>query len=260
MDDEAFLTDTAAVLAALPGVRAVTLGGSRAQGTPRPDSDWDLAIYYRERFDPQVLRDVGWAGEVSEIGGWGGGVFNGGAWLRIDGRRVDVHYRDLTVVEHEMDEAEHGRFRIEPLLFHMAGIPSYLVVGELTINRVLHGSLPRPGYPAALRERAPHVWWNNADLVFGYAANNHAARGRPAQCLGLLVLAVTQTAHAILAARGQWVTNEKTLLTRGGLDSVNQVIAEPASSPPDLIRTVAATRQLCEATLRAAIGGDLPSR
>jgi hypothetical protein len=50
------------------------------------------SVYYRARFDPQTLRDVGWPGEVTEIGGWGG-VFNGGAWLDIDGRRTDVHYR-----------------------------------------------------------------------------------------------------------------------------------------------------------------------
>lgn len=47
LPDQAFLDTTADRLAALPTVRAVTLGGSRAQGTERPDSDWDLAIYYR---------------------------------------------------------------------------------------------------------------------------------------------------------------------------------------------------------------------
>lgn len=44
--NRAFLDQTADVLAALPAVKAVTLGGSRAQGTERPDSDWDLAVYY----------------------------------------------------------------------------------------------------------------------------------------------------------------------------------------------------------------------
>jgi predicted nucleotidyltransferase len=34
-------------LAGVPGVAAVVLGGSRAAGTHRPDSDWDLGIYYR---------------------------------------------------------------------------------------------------------------------------------------------------------------------------------------------------------------------
>jgi predicted nucleotidyltransferase len=45
LPDQTFLDTTADRLAALPAVRAVTLGGSRAQGTERPDSDWDLAIY-----------------------------------------------------------------------------------------------------------------------------------------------------------------------------------------------------------------------
>src|SRR4051795_8732734 len=113
LSDAAFLDMTADRLAALPAVQAVALGGSRAQGTARPDSDWDLAIYYRGSFEPQHLRDLGWPGEVFEIGGWGGGVFNGGAWLTIDGRRVDVHYRDLNVVEHQLNEAEAGRFGVE---------------------------------------------------------------------------------------------------------------------------------------------------
>jgi hypothetical protein len=93
VDDHAFLDHVAGRLASLPGVAAVTLGGSRAAGTHRPDSDWDFGIYYRGHFDPQALRDLGWPGEVSEVGGWSPGVFNGGAWLEIDGRRCDVHYR-----------------------------------------------------------------------------------------------------------------------------------------------------------------------
>ncbi len=254
MDDE-FLAATVARLAGLPGVLSVALGGSRAQGTQRPDSDWDLAIYYRDTFDPQTLRDVGWPGEVSEIGGWGGGVFNGGAWLQIDGRHVDVHYRDLGVVEHELAEAQHGRFRVEPLLFHLAGIPSYLVVAELAINRVLHGSLPRPAYPVALRERAPQAWWATAEMVFGYAAANPAAQGRAAQCVGLLVQAATQSAHAVLAARGEWVTNEKALLPRAGLDAVNGIVAELTPTPDGLTSATDLTRELCATTLRSALPG-----
>jgi predicted nucleotidyltransferase len=234
-------------LAGLPGVLAVSLGGSRAQGTHRPDSDWDLAIYYRGTFDPASLRDVGWPGEVSELGGWGGGVFNGGAWLRIDGHRVDVHYRDLDVVEHELAEARSGRFRVEPLLFHLAGIPSYLVVGELAINRVLRGELPRPEYPDALRAQAPRVWWRTAEQVFGYARSGHAEHGRRAQSTGLLVQAATQSAHAVLAARGEWVTNEKTLLARAGLHDIETIVAE--SGP---VAATVAAHDLCARAVRAA--------
>lgn len=254
MDESDFLERTTDRLAGLPGVRAVSLGGSRAQGTHGADSDWDLAIYYRGEFDPRTLREVGWPGEVSEIGGWGGGVFNGGAWLEIEGHRVDVHYRDLDSVEHELAEARAGRFRIEPLLFHLAGIPSYLVVGELAINEVLRGELPRPEYPTALRESAPKVWWGLAEAAFEYAHANYAPAGRVAQCAGLLALGSTQAAHAVLAARGEWVTNEKTLLTRASLGDVDQIVAGVAPTAADLGPVVDAVRELCSAAVRDATG------
>ncbi|OQR63316.1 DNA polymerase subunit beta [Streptomyces maremycinicus] len=235
-DDRAFLADPAARLAALPHVRAVALGGSRAQGTHRADSDWDLAVYYRGSFEPAGLRAIGWEGEVSEVGGWGGGVFNGGAWLTIDGRRVDVHYRDLDVVEHEWAEAAEGRFRVEPLLFHLAGIPSYLVVAELAINQVLSGELPRPdGYPDALRRTAGERWHGTARATLAYALAHHAPAGRLAEVAGAVVTAAVQAGHGILAARGEWVTNEKRLLERAGLRGVDAVVADLRGSGPGVL-------------------------
>ncbi|MFC0629261.1 nucleotidyltransferase domain-containing protein [Kribbella deserti] len=232
-DDSAFLDRLADRLAGLPGVEAVSLGGSRAQGTNRPDSDWDLSIYYRGTFDPQDLRDVGWPGEVAEVGAWGGGVFNGGAWVHVEGRPVDIHYRDLNSVEHELAEARQGRFRTERLMFHLAGIPSYIVVGELAINQVLRGDLPQPSYPEALRENAPKVWWSLAELTFGYAADGHAAQGRLAQCAATLTVAMSYAAHAVLSARGEWTTNEKTLLSRAGLSGLDDILTDftPANLP-----------------------------
>ena len=79
-----------------------------------------------------IFDRLGWSGVVSEIGGWGGGVMNGGAWLSIEGRRVDVHYRDLNDVEHWCNEAVAGRFRKELLLFYVAGIPTYVFIRGLT--------------------------------------------------------------------------------------------------------------------------------
>ncbi|KUM81967.1 nucleotidyltransferase family protein [Streptomyces curacoi] len=239
-DDTAFLAATADRLAALPAVRAVALGGSRAQGTERPDSDWDLAIYYRGAFDPADLRALGWEGEVSELGGWGGGVFNGGAWLTIQGRRVDVHYRDLDVVERELAEAQEGRFRVEPLLFHLAGIPSYLVVAELAINRVLRGELPRPAsYPEKLRSTARDRWYGTARATLAYARANHAPAGRLTEVAGALATAAVQTGHAVLAARGEWVTNEKRLLERAGLRGVDGIIEGLRPRPEALLRAIA---------------------
>jgi predicted nucleotidyltransferase len=253
LTDQVFLDTTADRLAALPAVRAVTLGGSRAQGTHGPDSDWDLAVYYRGAFDPADLRAVGWPGEVSEIGAWGGGVFNGGAWLTIDGRRVDVHYRDLDVVEHATTEAEAGRFGVEPLMFHLAGIPTYLLVAELAINKVLRGDLPRPdGYPEALRTTAPAHWYGAATATLAYAETGHAPKGALTQVAGALALATTQTAHAVLAARGEWVTNEKGMVGRAGLDGVDALLAGLTPQPRALAGAVTRAGTLLRETLEAA--------
>ncbi|MFJ2772786.1 nucleotidyltransferase domain-containing protein [Streptomyces sp. NPDC087300] len=258
MTDEAFLDHVAERLAALTGVRAVTLGGSRGQGTHTPESDWDTAVYYRgTAFDPDELRAVGWEGEVFGLGEWGGGVFNGGAWLTVDGRSVDVHYRDLDVVERELAEAEAGRFRWEPLMFHLAGIPSYLLVAELGVNRVLHGELPRPDYPAALRAAAPGVWLGRARMRLAYARANNAPRGHRTEVAGALAVAAVEAGHAVLAARGEWVTNEKRLLERGGLRGVDDVLAALATAAGDdapraLAAALTEATELIEAAVAAA--------
>lgn len=244
MTDETFLQHVTGRLATIPGVHAVTLGGSRAQGTHTPDSDWDLAIYYRETLDLDDLREIGWPGEVSEFGGWGGGVFNGGAWFSIDNRAVDVHYRDLDVVEHELAEAEQGRFHWEPLMFHLAGIPSYLVVAELASNQVLHGTLPHPAFPEALRESAPAVWQNRAAMTLQYAKTAYAPRGQGTEVAGTLAIAAMQTAHAVLAARGEWTTNEKRMLRRAGLRGIDAIVSKLGSDPKLLVQAIIEAEKL----------------
>jgi Nucleotidyltransferase domain len=237
--DAEFCAQAGQRLAGLPGVRAVTLGGSRAAGTAGPDSDWDFAVYYRGGgFHPECLRSLGWPGEIFAIGGWGGGVFNGGAWLTAGRRRVDVHYRDLDDVEYRLAEAEAGRFDIERLLFHLAGIPTYVVLAELALNQVLHGDLPRPEYPAALRRSAPARWRADAQATLGYARTAHAARGHLADTAGAMATATCQAAHAVLAARAEWVTNEKTLVDRAGLRGIDAILAGLTAEPGNLLTAV----------------------
>jgi hypothetical protein len=233
--DAAFCAQAGERLAGLPGVQAVTLGGSRAAGTAGPDSDWDFAVYYRgDSFRPESLRSLGWPGEIFPIGGWGGGVFNGGAWLTVGHRRVDVHYRDLDDVEYRLAEARAGRFGIERLLFHLAGIPTYVVLAELALNQVLHGDLPRPGYPAALRRSAPPRWRSEAAATLEYARTGHAPRGHLADTAGAIATAACQAGHAVLAERGEWITNEKTLLDRAGLRGVDAILAGLTAEPAAL--------------------------
>ena len=117
-------------------------------------------------------------------------------------------------------------------MFHLAGIPSYIVLAELALNLVLSGDLPRPGYPPALRRSAQASWRENALATLGYARTAHADRGHVADTAGAIALAACQGAHAVLAGRGEWVTNEKTLIDRAGLRGVDDIVtglsAEPA--------------------------------
>ena len=49
---------------------------------------------------------------------------NGGASVTIEGRRVDVIYRDLDAVEHWVAEANEGRFEIDAVDGWLTGMPN----------------------------------------------------------------------------------------------------------------------------------------
>ena len=149
-----------------------------------------------------------------------------------------MHYRDLGDVEHQLAEAQAGRFGIERLLFHLAGVPTYIVVAELVLNRVLGGELPRPGYPPALREVAPRRWQADARATLGYARTVHAARGHLSDTARAIATAACQAAHAVLARRGRWVTNEKTLIDRAGLRGMDKILTGLAPDPDRLAAAI----------------------
>jgi hypothetical protein len=250
VSDDAFPAYVGERLAGLPGVRAVTLGGSRAQGTSRPDSDWDFSLYYRGSFNPDGLREFGWRGDVFPVGGWGGGVFNGGAWLTVDGRRTDVHYRDLDNVEYHLAESREGRFGIERLLFHLTGVPTYIVVAELAVRRVLSGNPPAAGeYPPALRQAAPPRWLADARRTLGYARAAHAGRAHLSDTSGAIAVALGCAAHAVLAARGEWITNDKQLIDRAGLRHADIALAGLTADPGALGRAVDTAEALIAASV-----------
>jgi hypothetical protein len=229
-------------LAAIPGVVAVTLGGSRARGEERPDSDWDFGLYYRNTLDADDVRALGYPGEVFAPGEWGS-IVNGGAWLQIDGREVDVIYRDLDEVRKWVAAAEVGRFEVRREVGYVAGISTYVLAGELAVAKVLHGSLPRPEFPAALAETAPKWWFHIAGMSL-YHADVHAARGDLTATCANITQAALATAQGRLAAKGRWVLNEKGILERAGLQAIADVIVEDATSPTRLVARARAVLEL----------------
>jgi hypothetical protein len=112
----------------------------------------------------------------------------GGAVFDLDGRHFDLHFRNLDVVEHWTHEANEGRFEVHILGFHLAGIPTYMLPGELATSRTLRGDLPRPLYPDALRRTAPPFWLGRANRELDYA-NYWAVSSNPISCAGALAKA-----------------------------------------------------------------------
>ncbi len=78
----------------------------------------------------------------------------------------------------------------------------------------------------------------------GSRAQAHAPRGAVTQVAGALALAATQTAHAVLAARGEWVTNEKGLLARAGLPAADALTTGLTPDPTALLHTLTEAERL----------------
>ena len=229
----------AAQLAAIPGVVAVTLGGSRATNTAVEGSDWDFGLYYRERLDPADIVALGWPGRVFAPGEWGD-IVNGGAWLDIDGTKVDLIYRDLGEVLRWTAAAEDGRFEIHREVGYVAGIATYILAGELALGRVLAGELPRPRFPQRLRESAPAAWFRLAAGALHFA-DVHAGRQDRAACLANLCQAALAAAQGRLAAAGEWALNEKRLVERAGLGAIQDQLGHPEQDLGILVSDVSAS-------------------
>jgi predicted nucleotidyltransferase len=202
-------------LAAIPGVVAVTLGGSRARGTERADSDWDFGLYYRDAIDADDVRALGYPGEVSQPGDWAYPM-NGGAWLTVESHKVDVLYRDLAEVERWTSEANQGRWELFRVPGYLCGMPSYALVGEASLARVLAGELVQPPFPDALASDGPEKWvWEAAFAL--EQADAHAGIGDEVACVGKCAFAIVAVAQARLLARREWALNEKGVVAKAGL-------------------------------------------
>ncbi|TYB60250.1 nucleotidyltransferase domain-containing protein [Nonomuraea sp. PA05] len=249
-------------LLAVPGVVAVVLGGSRARGTHRPDSDIDLGLYYRDRLDVAALRTLarevtGQDTDVTEPGGWGPWV-DGGGWLTVDGHRVDWIYRDLDRVHRVWQDCRAGRYEIGVQAGHPLGFYSHAYAGEVALCQVLadpSGELAAlreeaAHYPSALREALIAGLW---ECDFALTIARYGAAGRdPAYAAGALFRAVGVACQALHAAGGAWLINEKGMVASAGrLPSAPENFAERAQA---LLAGVGSTAGEIGRTIDAAAG------
>ncbi|GAB2445112.1 nucleotidyltransferase domain-containing protein [Streptosporangium sandarakinum] len=224
--DDTKLEALAGRMAEVPGVVAVVLGGSRARGTHRPDSDLDLGLYYRGEPDVTALRAlaVQEAGEQAELtapGGWGPWV-NGGGWLTVGGHRVDWIYRDLDRVHRIWADCREGRYEIGVQPGHPLGFYSHAYAGEVALCRVLAdpgGELTdlrerTRAYPPALGDALADGMWE-ADFCVELARYG-VSGADPAYAAGCLFRAVGVACQALHGHAGRWLINEKGMVASAG--------------------------------------------
>ena len=206
------------------GVQAVVLGGSRGRGTAKPDSDYDIGIYFDspDTFDIAALNAVAKDFDdahrddlCTQVGGWGPWVVGGG-WLRVDGEPVDFIYRELPRVRRVVDECTRGAFSVDYQAGHPFGFASSIYAGEVATCRILgEGAdeitqlksqlLP---YPPALKQAIVNAFAWEAGFCISIA-HKPTQRGDLAYVNGALFRGVMCLTQTLFALNEQWWLNEK---------------------------------------------------
>ncbi len=265
----------AARLAAVPGVVAVALGGSRARGTAAPDSDVDLGLYYDPATPPSratlnalahELDDRRPGDAVTAFGEWGPWI-NGGAWLTIDGTRVDWLFKDLARIRRVIHECRAGRPEIAYQLGHPHAFVSSIYLGELDCGIPLVDPdgvltelkrLVRP-YPPLLRATLLHRFLFEAAFSLD-GAEKGAARGDVVYVAGCLFRTIACLVQALYAASERYCLNEKGALLEVGTlrrtpptfaPTAARLLGTPGTTPPELTARVAEARALVDVVAAA---------
>jgi predicted nucleotidyltransferase len=251
----------AARLAEIDGVAAVALGGSWARGDAHPDSDLDLGIYYRAARRPALAALRHLAEElddarplaVTDFGEWGPWI-DGGAWLRIDGRRVDWLYRDLDRVALAIKDSRAGRSRCHYQIGHPHGFHTHMYLAETFYCRPLHdpeGALAAlkaavVPYPPRLRRQLVDEFLFEAAFALD-TSRKSAGRGDVLYVAGSLFRAAAGLVQVLFALNERYLMNEKgalrmvDALPRRPLDFADvtaAVLARPGEHPEELLASI----------------------
>jgi hypothetical protein len=218
------LERVSAVLAAVPGVVAVALGGSRATGAAHASSDYDVGLYFSERAGLDVARlfeaakdlvDDPGAAKVTEVGGWGPWIVGGG-WLTIAGKKVDLLYRPIESVETVIRDCREGRVSMDYQPGRPHGFCSAIWMGEVALCQPLRDSqnaiaalkaMTVP-YPDELREALIRRFqW---EILFSIE-NAHTAvpRGDQTYIAGCGFRSLACAAQVLFALNRLYLINEK---------------------------------------------------
>jgi hypothetical protein len=255
-------------LGGVPGIRAIVLGGSRARGEATAASDYDIGLYYETdhpidtgRLAKAAMLLPGVANSsVTAIGEWGPWI-DGGAWLTVEGKRVDLLYRSIDKVRAVIDACHAGRIERAYQPGHPHAFVSAIYMGEVALARVLWdpdqvlAPLQRQctPYPPALAEALIRTFLWEAKFSLENALHGRG-RDDPAYVAGCGFRAVACLNQSLFALNGVYLLNEKGAalaaekLTRRPADyaaRVAQAISAGAAGLPALMALVEETVALC---------------
>ena len=258
--EDAFIDAVTKALVPLSAVSALTLGGSRARGAAGPNSDYDFGLYYEPdapvdidqlvaALSPIVDRPPGCV--LTAIGEWEPWI-NGGGWLRIGGKKVDLLYRDLAKVRALVAEGKAGRVTMDYQPGHPHGFCSAILIGEAALGvsfidragrlaAIKRDALP---YPEPLRRAliAKFHWEiafavDNAELAIDRGDATHVA--------GNAYRALCCLAQVLFALNRRYLINEKGALAEAASFEITIADLEHAVAQ---IWLAIGTRELREAT------------
>lgn len=281
-EKQSLLDDMVARLSAVPGVRAIVLGGSYARGQQRPGSDLDIGLYYAEAapFEIDAIRRVaaGFAPDgaltVTGFYEWGAWV-NGGAWIHNPLSKVDFLYRNIDQVQRTIDDAlrgvTHHDFDQQPAY----GFYSVIYLGETFICQPLYdpqGVIARmkeqvAAYPPLLKEKvvAGSLWLAEFSLLH---ADGYAARGDVYTTTGALTRAASFLTQALFALNETYYMNDKTAMKEiaafpiapaGYVDALGDILARPGRTSADLQGATRALRGLWSGVVALTGGAYQPA-
>ncbi|MDN3243110.1 nucleotidyltransferase domain-containing protein [Glycomyces tritici] len=213
-----------AALAQVPGVAAVTLGGSRSTGTAHANSDIDIGLYYSRTAAPGFdrllecaarLDDRGRPDGHGDYGQWGPWI-NGGIWLRVGGFKTDLLLREIEHVDDHVRQCAEGRPQIHYQPGHPHGFSTAIYAGEVSRNVPLHdpdGVLPRlraqvDPYPERLAAALVGKFGWEAQFALE-TAGSAADRGDLHYVAGCAFRAVASLNQVLFAANRRFMLNEK---------------------------------------------------
>ncbi len=272
-----------AALGFIDGVTAIGLGGSHARGRARPDSDLDFCLLYRaiEPFDIAAVRRIaellndGDRPVVAGFGDWGPWV-DGGAWLVIDGQRVDLLYRAEEKVEAVFADAQAGHFESHFDQQPPFGYFGPTLLGEIATMKPLADPTGRLAalqarvtpMPSALRQAiVQHYLWS---IEFGLTAfvPKYVAAGTTLAVAGCLTRFGQALVLALFALNDRYFMNDKTALDEAHefpiapdrfRERLTGLLAAIGNNPQDLAQSVAEFRRLFDDVRARSAGLYHPS-